>query len=82
MTDKLVTIAQFANYIEAEMAKQLLEDYGIKAIMSGQYTSIVYPILAVGPKLQVLQSQAEQAKEILESHRKSVDAAPNDTQEQ
>lgn len=82
MADKLVTIAQFANYIEAEMAKQLLEDYGIKVIMTGQYTSIVYPILAVGPKLQVLQSQAEEAREILESHRKSVDEAPDETQEQ
>jgi len=82
MADKLVTVAQFTNYIEAELAKQLLEDYGIKVIMTGQYASIVYPIPAVGPQLQVLQSQAEQAREILESHRKSVDAAPDDTQEQ
>ena len=69
--DKLVTIASFADYIEAEMAQQLLADYGIKAIVTGQNASNVYPIPAVeGPELQVLQSQAEQARQILESHKK------------
>jgi ribosomal protein S15P/S13E len=71
MEDKLVTIASFADYIEAEMAQQLLADYGIKAIATGQNASNVYPIPAVeGPELQVLQSQAEQARQILESHKK------------
>jgi len=83
MADKLVTIAQFANYIEAEMAKQLLADYGIKAVATGENASNLYSIPAVeGPEIQVLQSQAEQAKEILESHRTSGDETPDDTQEQ
>ena len=83
MADKLVTIAHFANYIEAEMAKQLLADYGIKAAATGENASNIYSIPAIaGSELQVLQSQAERAKEILESHRKSVDAAPDDIQEQ
>jgi hypothetical protein len=70
MEDKLVTIASFADYIEAEMAQQLLADYGIKAIATGQNASNVYPIPAVeGPELQVLQSQAEQARQILESQK-------------
>jgi len=83
MADKLVTIAQFANYIEAEMAKQLLGDYGIKAIATGENASNIYSIPAVArPEIQVLQSQAEKAKEILESHRTSGDKTPDDTQEQ
>lgn len=71
MADKLVTIAQFANYIEAEMAKQLLADYGIEAVATGTHASNMYPISAVeGPELQVLQSQAEKAREILQSQKK------------
>jgi len=82
MADKLVTIAQFANYIEAEMAKQLLADYGIKAVATGENASNIYSAAVEGPEIQVLESQAEQAKEILESHRTSGDKEPDDTQEQ
>jgi hypothetical protein len=83
VAEKLVTIAQFTNYIEAEMAKQLLADYGIEAVATGENASNMYSIPAVeGPELQVLESQAQQALEILESHKKSVDAAPDDAQEQ
>jgi len=71
VADKLVTIAQFSNYIEAEMAKQLLADYGIRAVATGEHASNIYSIPAVeGPELQVLQSQAEKAREILESHKR------------
>ena len=83
MADKLVTIAQFANYIDAEMAKQMLADYGIKAIATGENASNLYSIPAVeGPELQVLESRAEVAREILKSREKSGDAEPDDTQEQ
>jgi hypothetical protein len=83
VAEKLVTIAQFTNYIEAEMAKQLLADYGIEAVATGENASNMYSIPAVeGPELQVLESQAQQALEILESHKKPVDAAPDDAQEQ
>jgi hypothetical protein len=70
VADKLVTIAQFANYIEAEMAKQLLADYGIESVATGEHASNIYSIPAVeGPELQVLESQAQRAREILESHK-------------
>jgi len=83
VADKLVTIAQFTNYIEAELARQLLADYGIEAVATGENASNIYSIPAVeGPELQVLESQAQQAREILESQKKSVDAAPDDAQEQ
>ena len=70
MADKLVTIAQFANYIEAEMTKQLLEDYDIKVFVTGENASNIYSLPAVeGPELQVLESQAQKAREILASNR-------------
>jgi hypothetical protein len=69
MDDKLVTIAQYNDYIQADMARQMLEDCGIKAVVVGQNASNVFagvnPAIK-GPQIQVLQSQAQQAKEILE----------------
>jgi len=71
MADKLVTIAQFADSSEASLAQQFLADFGIKAVLVGQHAADVYtlPSIAV-TDLQVLESQAEQAREILESQKK------------
>ena len=71
MADKLVTVAQFANYIEANLAKQLLDDFGIKSVVTGQNAANIYSVPAIAEiDLQVLDSQAQQAQEILESHKK------------
>ncbi len=71
MADKLVTIAEFTDYIEAEMAKQLLADYKIEAVVTGENTSNLYPISGVeGPELQVLEKHAQRARQILESQEK------------
>ncbi|MDT8302495.1 MAG: DUF2007 domain-containing protein [Sedimentisphaerales bacterium] len=68
MDDKLVTIAQFPSYIEAEMAKQLLADHGIEAVATGEDASNVFSLPAIeGPELQVPESKAQQAREILDS---------------
>ena len=72
MADKLVTIAQFADSIEASLAKQLLADFGIESIITGQNAANVYsgvPAIA-STDLQVLESQAQKAVEILESSKK------------
>ena len=70
MDDKLVTIAQFPSYIEAEMAKQLLADHGIEAVATGENASNVYSLPAVASsELQVPESKAQQAREILESQK-------------
>ena len=72
MADKLVTIAQFTNYFEAEMAKQVLDDFGIKSVVTGQNVANIYsglPALA-DLKLQTFESQAQKAREILESQGK------------
>jgi hypothetical protein len=73
MAERLVTIAQFSNYIEAEMAKQLLADYGIEAVATGENASNIYsgmPALGGYCMLQTLESQAQKAREILESQNK------------
>jgi hypothetical protein len=80
MSDKLVTIAQFPSYIEAELAKQMLSDFGIEAVVSGDNTSNVYsgiPALS-DVELQVLESQAQEAIEILESQQQESDEYDND----
>lgn len=71
MADKLVTIAQFTDYIEAEMAKQLLDDFGIKSVVTGENAANLYPISAVATvDLQVFEKDAQRAQEILESQEK------------
>ena len=71
MDDKLITIAQFADYIEAEMAKQLLADYEIEAVVTGDNASNLYPTSAIeGPELKVLEKDVQRAREIMESQEK------------
>jgi len=85
MAEKLVTIAKFASYIEADLAKQLLDDFGIKSVVTGQNAANVYSVPAFAEaSLQTFASQAEEAQEILESHPTIInsDTMPEDTQEQ
>lgn len=71
MADKLVTIAQYADSSQACLAKQLLADYGIESALTGQHAANIYTLPSVAvTDLQVLQSQAEQACQILESQKK------------
>jgi len=71
MSEKLVTIAEFADYIQADLARQMLEDFDIKAVITGQNAAnILGGIPAIeGPTLQVIESQAAEAIEILESNK-------------
>ncbi len=70
MAEKLVTIAQFADYIEADLAKQLLDDFGIKSVVTGQnVANLSLPAFGLA-SLQTFESQASKALEILESHDK------------
>jgi len=84
MADKLVTIAQFADYIQADLARQFLADFGIRAVVTGQNAANIYsglPAIAAAT-LQVMESQAAEALKILESDKKSVDETHDDKQEQ
>jgi len=67
MADKLVTIATFPDYIEADLAKQLLDDFGIKSVVMGEKFSVLPHPVPSEAKLQVFESQTEQAQKILES---------------
>lgn len=69
MEEKLVTVARFTDYIEADLAKQTLEDFGIKSMLTGQNVANVYGgvLAAIDLNLQVFESQARRARDILES---------------
>jgi hypothetical protein len=70
MNEKLVTVARFGDYIKADLARQLLEDEGISAFVMGQNVGNVYsgvPVV-VDIELQTAESQAEEARSILEAH--------------
>jgi len=71
MNDRLVTIARFTSYMEAELARQLLNSEGIQAFVMGQNVATTYGgvLAAVDIELQTLESQAEEAKQILEASR-------------
>ena len=71
MKEKLVTVAYFDNYIEADLSRQMLEDEGLKAFVMGQNVGNVYAGVpaAIDIQLQTPESQVEQARELLEAHR-------------
>jgi hypothetical protein len=71
MKEKLVTVARFADYMEADLARQLLEDEGISAFVMGMNVGTVYSgVPAVTDiHVQTPESQAREAREILEAHR-------------
>ncbi len=67
MSDKIITIARFESYEEADLAKQMLEDEGIRSAVVGQNAVNVFVgLLAVGfIELQVFEGDAQKAIEIL-----------------
>jgi len=67
--EKLVTVARFEDYIKADLARQLLEDEGIKAFVTGQNVANVYSGVpaVIDIELQTLESEAAEAREILEA---------------
>jgi hypothetical protein len=79
MAGELVTIAEYMNSIQAEMAKQVLEDFDIPAIIVGENAGdgrigFIEPI-----KLQVKQNDADEAKKILEDQEQNFE--PEDSPE-
>lgn len=73
MNDQLVTIATFDNSFAAESAKALLESSQIETFLLNSYAASIRPSLALhgGVRLQVLESQAEDAIAILRIHYQS-----------
>jgi hypothetical protein len=72
MTNKLITITRFQDSTEAEMAKQLLADNGIEAVVTGQNAANIYsglPALGGYCKVEVFENKAQEAREILENRK-------------
>jgi hypothetical protein len=70
LADKLVTIARFTDYIQAELTKQHLDGSGIKAVITGQNVANIYsglPFVGGSIQLQVAEDKAQEALEILSS---------------
>lgn len=87
MDDKLITIAQYTNPAEASLAKQILADFGIESVLTGENFSVMYPVPSlVNVELQVFGSHADKARQILKSNKDSTDvrsdAASDDPEEQ
>jgi hypothetical protein len=71
MDDRLVKVGEFENYIEAELARQRLTDYGIKAVVTGDNASNIYggALAAMRPAVEVFESQADEARRILDEQQ-------------
>jgi hypothetical protein len=78
MADKLITIAEYMDSIEAEMARQILEDFNIRALIVGQNAADGRIGVFETVKLQVFEKDAAQAMEILESQEHSEPYQPNE----
>jgi len=71
---RLITIARFTDSIQAELARQTLEDFGIDAVLTGQNTAAAFGgvFAALDIQLQVPEDQAQRAIEILQSKDQST----------
>ena len=66
MSDKIITIASYDSYIDADIAAQLLIDNGIKAAVSGGNTANIYSTPGIAQaEVMVFEDDAEKALEIL-----------------
>lgn len=65
--DSLITIAEFENSFDANLAKMTLEAEGIKSVLLGEHlvANMICGIPSVTIELQVRESDAEQAKQLL-----------------
>ena len=80
MKEKLVTVARFDDYMKADLARQLLEDEGITAFVLGQNVGNVYSGVpaVIDIELQTAESEAEEARQILEANRQESQGLAED----
>jgi hypothetical protein len=79
------TLAHFANSIEAEMARELLANNGIDAILQGAYFGGLEPLLTLGGfseiQLLVPEDEFERARQLYEAFFKSENQTLNEDEE-
>jgi hypothetical protein len=80
-----VTLAHFAKSIEAEMARELLANKGIDAILQGAYFGGLEPLLTPGGfseiQLLVPEDEFERARQLYEAFFESGRQALNEDEE-
>ena len=64
--EPLVVLETFASVPMAGIAKSKLDAYGIPCILTDETATVLYPLPFTGVRLQVLASDAEEARRILE----------------
>jgi hypothetical protein len=70
MADKFITIAEYMDSMQAEFARQVLEDFEIKAVvMGGNVADLTMMPTMPLVQLQVPDSKAEEAYHILEEQQ-------------
>ncbi len=80
MDDKLITIAEFQSEIEAQMAKAMLQDNGIDAIIVGGAVKDLLPVDGMlNVELQVFARDAQKARAVLDSQQNQPDLEENDS---
>ena len=79
MDDGLVTIAEFENAFEAQVAKAALEDNGISAAIMGETVQNLLPADGMlNVQLQVFAADEKKASEVLESLSLEKDGSGGD----
>jgi hypothetical protein len=80
-----VTLAHFAKAIEAEMARELLTNNGVDAILQGAYFGGLQPLLTPGGfseiQLLVPEDEFERARQLYEAFFESDRQALNEGEE-
>jgi hypothetical protein len=79
MPDKLVTLRTYPDYLQANIAKGLLEENGIPAFVAGESSSTLFGVTAVS--LQVPEERFDEASEILDAVRDDVEGEQGDNRE-
>ena len=70
MDDKLVTLEKYDTLFEAEFAKDLLKENGIKAMVVGDSLKDILPVDGmIYVLLKVFASDVDNAKNILKTHQ-------------
>ncbi len=81
MSDRFVIVAEYMDSIRADLARQVLEDFGIQAIVVGGNAGDGRIGVFETVKLQVRESDAARAKEILESEEFSYNPEESEDEE-
>ncbi len=64
--ETLAVVAEYNSEPEAEMARTLLEDAGIRSTIRNEYMSTLYPVGVMPAQLVVRSEDAEKARNILQ----------------